>query len=240
MDSNIYSNKEFCIEVWGARACFTRPEFKVERVSYEVITPSAARAIFECIFWKPAIQWEVTKIEVLNPIKWTTIKRNEVSLGKSNTSKIEHLIIEPNRDQRNSLILKDVRYRLYAKFKFIPQWERNSTKNPIVDTEELDLLHKDENPGKYMAIFERRARKGQCFKTPYLGCREYSASWTYVDNPQSDKIENKHIEDKDLGFMFYDWTYESADKNEAQFFHAKIENGIIIVPNKNNKKEVLR
>ncbi len=238
MNNGIYSDKEFCIEVWGARACFTRPEFKVERVSYEVITPSAARAIFECIFWKPAIQWEVTRIDVLNPIKWATIRRNEIKLGQNNNN--APIIIEDARDQRNSLILKDVRYRLYARFKFIPQWKRKTTKNPIIDKEELDLLHKDENPGKYMAIFERRARKGQCFKTPYLGCREFSADWKYIANPQNDKIEDRCIGDKDLGFMFYDWTYESEDKNEAQFFHAKMENGTILVPDKNNKTEVLR
>ena len=106
-----YYDKEFCLEVWGPLACFTRPEFKVERVSYDVITPSAARAIFESIFWKPAIEWQITKIEVINPIKWTNFKRNEVSA----TAKLDRYIpsqkqiyINDNRDQRNTLLLKDV------------------------------------------------------------------------------------------------------------------------------------
>ena len=100
-------------------ACFTRPELKVERVSYDVITPSAARAIFEAIFWKPAIRWEITRIEVLNPIKWTSIRRNEVGAVASAT-KPKPIFIETNRQQKNSLLLKDVRYRIHAKLIFCP------------------------------------------------------------------------------------------------------------------------
>src|SRR5574344_2417767 len=111
-------DKEFCLEVWGDMACFTRPELKVERVSYDVITPSAARAIFDAIFWKPAIRWEVTKIEVLNPIKWTSVRRNEVgAVGRLSTSAI---YIEEKRQQRNSLLLADVHYRIYAKLEYTP------------------------------------------------------------------------------------------------------------------------
>ena len=102
-----YFDKEFCLEVWGAYACFTRPELKVERVSYDVMTPSAARAIFESIFWKPAIHWQVTKIEVLNPIKWCNIRRNEVGAVASKNP----VYIEEKRQQKNSLLLQDVRYR---------------------------------------------------------------------------------------------------------------------------------
>ena len=145
-------DKEFCLEVWGDMACFTRPELKVERVSYDVITPSAARAIFDAIFWKPAIRWEVTKIEILNPIKWASIRRNEVgALGRLSTSAI---YIEEKRQQRNSLLLKDVRYRIYAKLVFIPFEQRKDTPRENVT---------DENPGKYNAMFERRASRGQCF-----------------------------------------------------------------------------
>ncbi|MBP7857350.1 MAG: type I-C CRISPR-associated protein Cas5, partial [Prevotella sp.] len=96
-------DKEFCLEVWGDYACFTRPELKVERVSYDVMTPSAARAIFEAIFWKPAIRWEVTRIEVLNPIRWFSIKRNEV--GKTMSPASSGIIIEENRQQKSSLVL---------------------------------------------------------------------------------------------------------------------------------------
>lgn len=107
-----HTDREYCLEVWGDMACFTRPELKVERVSYDVITPSAARAIFEAIFWKPAIHWQITKIEVLNPVKWTSIRRNEVGAvaGKS------VIFIEDKRQQKNSLLLKDVRYRIGQKW----------------------------------------------------------------------------------------------------------------------------
>ena len=120
-----YYDKEFCLEVWGPMACFTRPELKVERVSYDVITPSAARAVFEAIFWKPAIHWQITRIEVLNPIKWTTIRRNEVGAVASNKKK--QIFIEEERQQKNSLLLQDVRYRIWAKLEFIPQWKRKET-----------------------------------------------------------------------------------------------------------------
>ena len=140
-----YFDKEFCLEVWGAYACFTRPELKVERVSYDVMTPSAARAIFESIFWKPAIRWQVTKIEVLNPIKWCNIRRNEVGAVASKNP----IYIEDKRQQKNSLLLQDVRYRIWAKLEFIPQWKRKESKNPLIDGEEVELLRKDENPGKY-------------------------------------------------------------------------------------------
>ena len=107
-----YYDKEFCLEVWGDIACFTRPELKVERVSYDVITPSAARAIFEAIFWKPAIRWQVTKIEVLNPIRWVSVRRNEVGAVASKT--MESIYIEDKRQQKNSLMLRDVRYRIHS------------------------------------------------------------------------------------------------------------------------------
>lgn len=111
-----YFDKEYCLEVWGDMACFTRPELKVERVSYDVITPSAARAIFESIFWKDAIRWEVTKIEILNPIKWTSVRRNEV--GAVAGKNIKSIYIEEKRQQKNALLLKDVCYRIYAKLIF--------------------------------------------------------------------------------------------------------------------------
>ena len=115
-----YTDKEYCLEVWGDWACFTRPELKVERVSYDVITPSAARAIFEAILFKRyAMRWQVTKIEVLRPIKWATIRRNEVGAVASKSP----IIIEDKRQQKNTLLLLDVRYRIYAnsgKFLFVP------------------------------------------------------------------------------------------------------------------------
>lgn len=125
-----YTDKEFCLEVWSDMACFTRPELKVERVSYDVITPSAARAIFEAIFWKPAIRWQITKIEVLNPIKWTSIRRNEVGAVASK----KPIYIEEKRQQKNTLCLQNVRYRLWAKLIFIPQRDRKNEKGKVMTT----------------------------------------------------------------------------------------------------------
>lgn len=230
-----YYDKEFCLEVWGPMACFTRPELKVERVSYDVITPSAARAVFEAIFWKPAIHWQVTKIEVLNPIKWTTIRRNEVGAVASKNP----IFIEDKRQQKNSLLLQDVRYRIWAKLVFIPQWKRKETKNARIDEEEAELLRKDENPGKYNAMFERRASRGQCFNQPYLGTREFSASFRLV-NPEQEDLTPPIAESRDLGIMFYDMDFQgNSEKPEAMFFRARMENGVIIVPSINSK-EVLR
>ncbi len=230
-----YFDKEFCLEVWGAYACFTRPELKVERVSYDVMTPSAARAIFESIFWKPAIRWQVTKIEVLNPIKWCNIRRNEVGAVASKNP----IYIEDKRQQKNSLHLQDVRYRIWAKLEFIPQWKRKESKNPLIDGEEVVLLRKDENPGKYNAMFERRARKGQCFNQPYLGTREFSASFRLVD-VEEEVLDNPIQESRDLGLMLYDMDFDkNVEKPDAMFYRVKMENGVIIVPPRNSE-EVLR
>lgn len=224
--------KEFCLEVWGDYACFTRPEMKVERVSYDVITPSAARAIFSCIFWKPAISWHITKIEVLNPIEWVSVRRNE--LGAVASPKTKELFIEENRQQRAGLFLKNVRYRIYAKQEFIPQNKRPQTKalpENLVDKDEKELLRKDENPGKYNAMFERRAKKGQCFNQPYFGCREFSCNFRLIENID-EEIKNKPAinETRDLGFMLYDMDYSNEKDIKPAFFRAKIENGVINVP----------
>ena len=224
-----YYDKEFCLEVWGPMACFTRPELKVERVSYDVITPSAARAIFEAIFWKPAIHWQVTKIELLNPIKWTSVRRNEVGAVASKNP----IFIEDKRQQKNSLLLKDVKYRIWAKLEFIPR--RKRTKQSDLFDEE----HHDENPAKYNAMFERRASKGQCFNQPYLGTRECVASFRLI-NPESDEMAEPISESRDLGIMLYDMDFEKNLKNPpAMFYRAKMENGVIIVPPKNSE-EILR
>lgn len=224
-----YTDKEYCLEVWGDWACFTRPELKVERVSYDVITPSAARAIFESILFKRyAMRWQITRIEVINPIKWTTIRRNEVGAlaGKST------VFIEEKRQQKNSLLLKDVRYRIYAKLVFIPVKER---------PKEAFAKHQpgnDENPMKYYQMFERRALQGQCFTQPYLGCREFSANWKYMEDTLN--LEPPLNEDRDLGIMLYDMDFEGNVKSpDAMFYRAVMKNGIIVVPDKNSE-EVLR
>ena len=225
------------MEVWGPMACFTRPELKVERVSYDVITPSAARAIFEAIFWKPAIRWQITKIEVLNEIKWTSVRRNEVGAVASKNP----IYIEDKRQQKNTLLLQDVRYRIWAKLEFIAKWKRKDTKNPQIDADEAEMLRKDENPGKYNAMFERRARKGQCFNQPYLGTREFSASFRLVDVEKEDLLNSFYKDERvDFGIMLYDMNFEAnSGKPDAMFYRAKMENGVIVVPPRNSK-EVLR
>ncbi|OGX26400.1 MAG: type I-C CRISPR-associated protein Cas5 [Omnitrophica WOR_2 bacterium RIFCSPHIGHO2_01_FULL_48_9] len=229
-----FFDKTFCLEVWGDYACFTRPEMKVERVSYDVITPSAARAIFEAIFWKPAIRWQIKTIEVLQPIKWISVRRNEVGAVMSGRS--DGLFIEENRQQRAGLFLKDVRYRLYADLVFIPLGKRNKTYNSIpeylTDKEEqseFECDSKNENPGKYNGMFERRARKGQCFNRPYLGCREFSSMFRLVDDPRQEAIQPIN-ETKELGFMLYDMDFTDIEDIKPAFFKAKLENGVVTIP----------
>ena len=224
-----YYNKQFCIEVWGDYACFTRPEMKVERVSYDVITPSAARAVFEAIFWKPAIQWKVKKIEVLNPIRWISVRRNEV--GKLMSDKSKEIFIEEDRQQRAGLFLRDVAYRLYAEMEFIPHRSRNrhETPNELKNQEEETILRSTENPGKYNAMFERRAKKGQCFNQPYLGCREFSCNFKLIENPE--KEGNRPIEEtRDLGFMLYDMDFTDEKDPKPMFFRVQLNHGVIEVP----------
>ena len=224
-----YTDKEYCLEVWGDMACFTRPEFKVERVSYDIITPSAARAIFEAILFKRyAMRWQVTKIEVLNPIKWTSIRRNEVGAVASKNP----IIIEDKRQQKNTLALRDVRYRIWAKLVFIPVKDR---------PKEAFAKHKpsdDENPMKYYQMFERRASQGQCFTQPYLGTREFAASWRMVDTANESLIP-AISETKDLGIMLYDMDYSNPKDIQAMFYRPQMNNGVVIVP-PFNSKEILR
>ena len=221
-----YTDKEYCLEVWGDYACFTRPELKVERVSYDVITPSAARAIFEAILFKKyAMRWQVTKIEVLKPIKWTSVRRNEV--GATASTKSASIYIEDKRQQKNSLLLKDVKYRIWAKLVFIPVSER---------PKEAFAKHKpgaDENPMKYYQMFERRAEQGQCFTQPYLGTREFSASFRLV-NPNTDELCSALTAEqggnRDLGVMLYDMDFSNPKDIQAMFYRAEMKEGVIIVP----------
>lgn len=214
-------------------ACFTRPELKVERVSYDVITPSAARAIFEAIFWKPAIHWQITKIEVLNPIKWTSVRRNEVGAVASKSV----IYIEDKRQQKNSLLLKDVRYRIWAKMEYRPVAKRKAEGNLFAHEP-----GKDENPMKYYQMFERRASKGQCFNQPYLGTREFSASFRWVD-AETEQLQPAISEEqggtKDLGIMLYDMDYTDTKSPQPMFYRPQMNEGVIIVP-PINSEEILR
>lgn len=204
--------KGFCLEVAAPFACFTRPEMKVERVSYDVITPSAARGIFTAIFWKPAIRWRITRIEVLNPIKWTNIRRNEVSAVASPKGK--GILVEEARQQRAGLLLRDVRYRLYAEFDCVPP-----------ETDEA----------KYAAMFDRRASKGQHFMQPYLGCREFSCETVRLIK-DLDGEPAPIAETRDLGFMLYDMDYSDEKNIKPMFFRAKMEQGVIVVPHPDSEE----
>ena len=214
-------------------ACFTRPELKVERVSYDVITPSAARAIFEAIFWKPAIHWQITKIEILNPITWTSVRRNEVGAVAGKTP----IYIEDKRQQKNSLLLKDVRYRIWAKMEY-----RSVAKRMAEDDLFTHKPGKDENPMKYYQMFERRASKGQCFNQPYLGTREFSAAFRLVDTVSetlTPALSPEQGGDRDLGIMLYDMDYTDKNDIQAMFYRAEMKHGVIIVPPLNSE-EILR
>ena len=230
-----HTDKEYCLEVWGDFACFTRPELKVERVSYDVITPSAARAIFEAVLFKKyAMRWQVTKIEVLNPILWTSVRRNEV--GATASAKSAGIYIEEKRQQKNTLLLKDVRYRIWAQLVYIPVSERPKAafdKRPPGN---------DENPMKYYQMFERRASQGQCFTQPYLGTREFAASFRLV-NPTVEvlppPLSADQGGDRDLGLMLYDMDFSNPKDIQALFYRAVMKGGVIIVP-PIDSKEVLR
>lgn len=208
--------KTLCLEVSGDFACFTRTEMKVERVSYDVMTPSAARAVFESILWKPAIRWQVRKIEVLRPIKWISLRRNEVASVVS-TRNVQTamssgrgtlgLYIEDERQQRAGLFLRDVAYRIHAVFELQPDAGDNN------------------NPGKFLDMFERRARKGQCVNQPYLGCREFAAAFRLVSDLGAEPPPI--AETRDLGWMLYDLDYRNKLDPKPQFFRAQLENGVI-------------
>lgn len=225
-----FTDKEYGLEVWGEIACFTRPELKVERVSYDVITPSAARNIFQSIFWKPAIEWEITRIEVLNPIKHFSIRRNEVGAVGSAKSDAKPIIATEKRQQKNTLMLRDVRYRIYAKMVYIPPRDRKG--------DQKHASGPDENPVKYQQMFERRASKGQCFAMPYLGTRECTAYFELL--PENSKSGKDLLQEtRDFGIMLYDMDFSDGNNIMPMFYNAKMINGIIEVPQKDSK-EVLR
>lgn len=235
-------SKSYCLEVSGDFACFTRPEMKVERVSYDVMTPSAARAVFESIVWKPAIRWRVTKIEVLNPIKLISIRRNEVGAVAS-TRNVQTamgagsgdlgLYVEDERQQRAGLFLRDVAYRIHAYFELRdPSFHKTHfphlSKVPVNRGEEDLNVMPDNNAAKFMSMFERRASRGQCVNQPYLGCREFACSFRLVEDV---KAEPKPIgETKDLGWMLYDMDYSNPTDPKPRFFQARMDIGVVNVP----------
>ncbi len=205
----------FRLKVSGENACFTRPEMKVERVSYDVITPSAARGIFEAILWKPAICWQILQIDVLQPIKWESVRRNEVGkkMGKPSAAHMEggrhksmELFVEKERQQRAGLFLKNVSYVLHAEF------------------EMTSKAGAEDNITKFEQMFLRRAEKGACFHRPYFGCREFPVDFELIE--QKEAAPKSIIETRDLGWMLYDLDYRGKEPM-PQFFHAAMVNGTI-------------
>lgn len=206
------------VEVWGDYACFSRPEMKVERVSYDVITPSAARGLLEAIYWHPGLRWHIDKIHVLNPIRMTNIRRNEVrSKLLASTARTVmtggraelYLCTSEDIQQRSSLVLQNVRYVLEAHF--------DMTKE----------ASDGDNPGKFQDIIKRRLRKGQCFHQPYFGCREFPASFCEWQGGEVPAIS----ETRDLGYMLWDLNYEDKQNIRPQFFRAKLEQGVLHLEN---------
>ena len=209
----------FRLKVSGTNACFTRPEMKVERVSYDVMTPSAARGILEAILWKPAISWKILQIDILNPIRWESVRRNEVgaviparnvtaamSQGKGNLG----MYIEKERQQRAALFLRDVDYVIHAEF------------------EMTDHAGAEDNVAKFEQMFIRRASGGQCFHRPYFGCREFPVDFEFL--PREAGLPDPITETRDLGWMLYDMDY-SGKEPMPQFFHAYMEKGRIDLRN---------
>jgi CRISPR-associated protein Cas5d len=207
------------LKVWGDYACFTRPEMKVERVSYDVMTPSAARGILEAIHWKPAIRWVIDKIHVLHPIKFDNVRRNEVAskIPKPNPAtvmskgkRLYYLVDDgKNRQQRATTLLRNVAYLIEAHF------------------EMTNKAGTDDNEGKHLSIFNRRAQNGQFFHQPCLGCREFPASFELIEK----EIPASYYkgQTKDLGYMLL--AIDFNNKRTPLFFKAVMENGIICPPN---------
>jgi CRISPR-associated protein Cas5d len=218
--------KPFCLEVRGDYACFTRPEMKVERVSYDLITPSAARAVFDAILWKPGLKWRIQRIEVLNPLRWISVRRNEVgAVASTRNAQVAMgegrgelaLYVEDERQQRAGLFLRDVAYRLYADLELLGDEARG-------------------NPGKYMAMFTRRAQAGQCINQPYLGCREFAARFRLVEvvgdgsgGWKAAPGEPPALESwtDPLGWMLYDMDFEQTGSPQPRFFKAQVNKGVV-------------
>ena len=210
--SVILDEKIIKVKVTGEFACFTRPDLKVERMSYPCMTPSAARGILDCILWKPEFKWYVRRILILNPLQYFSIKRNELK----NKQNAKPLIIEDERAQRNSIVLKDVAYIIEASV-FQDTFD---AKNP---------------PVKYVEMFNRRVSKGQCFRRPYLGTREFACEFTIPD-----KNDQPISETIPIGSLFYDMYYDQEGKPQPLFaYDMAIINGVLDCEQAKNANGVL-
>ena len=207
------------LKVWGDYACFTRPEMKVERVSYDVMTPSAARGVLEAVYWKPAIRWVVESITVLRPIRFENVRRNELGhkLPLTNVTKAMkdgrspvETFIEDDRQQRAAMVLRQVAYLIQARFEPTAKWNAAQ-----------------ESEGKHLDIFNRRLERGACFPRPYLGCREFAADFGPDDGERPDEALIEKLPGE-LGWMLHDLDY--AQGMQARFFKAQLKNGVMTIP----------
>lgn len=224
----------FSVEITGKYACFSRPELKVERVSYDIITPSATRGILEAVFWKPAIRYVIDEIRVCHPIQFENIRRNEVN-SKASKSK-DHIFTSEDRTQRASMVLKNVKYVITAHFESVKE-KLNLLNKP--DGETCDTFADGTfNHGKFTEMITRRIKKGQCFHQPYLGTREFPATLRLIEDGN---LPAAIAENRNFGIMLYDIDYQK-DKNgdvtafNPTYFRAEMKQGLIDLRN----VEVLR
>ena len=209
------------VRVWGDYALFTRPEMKVERCSYDVITPSAARGILEAVYWHPGMRWVIDRIYVKKPIQFTSIRRNEVK-SKISAANVLSVYNGNQRDlsisskaeivQRASLLLRDVEYVIEAHY------------------EMTDQANDSDNPGKFKDIIIRRLKRGECFHTPYFGCREFPVRFCLCEDDDRFTAYEDEAE-RDLGYMLYDLDYSDPENIQPMFFRAVMKRGIIDLRN---------
>ena len=209
------------LQVWGERACFTRPEMKGERVSYDVMTPSAARGILEAVHWKPAIRWHVNRIRVLKPVVFETLRRNEVGSKASAASAAKGMkdgslvglfnTVDTDRQQRAATVLRHVAYVIEAHFALTGR------------------AGADDTVGKHLDIFNRRARKGQCFQQPCFGVREFDAQFALLEEGHAlPDVDASLAGTRDLGWMLHDIDHDHG--STPRFFRATMVDGVVEVP----------
>lgn len=206
------------VRVWGDLALFSRPEMKVERCSYDMMTPSAARGILEAIYWHPGLTWVIDRIHVRKPIQFTSIRRNEVKskISANNVLTVMNggdkpLYISSKEDivQRAAILLRDVDYVIEAHFEMTEQ------------------ANSSDNPGKFKDIVMRRLRRGECYHMPYFGCREFPANFELYEDDEVDTAYQD--EKKDLGYMLYDFDYTDPEDIQPMFFRAVLSDGVLDV-----------
>jgi len=221
------------LRTWGDLACFTRPEMKVERVSYPVITPSAARGLLESILYKPQFRWRIRRVAVKKPVRFLAFRRNEVK-SRLSPRKPEPLRADEDRTQRNTLALRDVEYVIEASLHLTPL--AGMPRRKTADNED----NGDDTPVKYLAMFQRRAEKGQCFAQPCFGCREFPAHFELADE-NAMQVNATVNADTDLGLMLYDVFNLDVPKDQSPgkiekpqpritFFPARLKDGIVAMP----------